>query len=146
MPRGRSKPSPILTGSLEAGSVGAQVVDQEAEGLLVETVLVRFLAAWTSGDADGMEACLHPDLRKHLVYAGRPLAHREAGHRLQDLLGFLGMGPAQPERHVGIRVLDIRGRSASVAVDLGGWFGYIHLRRIREGWRLVNVLWEWQRA
>lgn len=146
MPRGRSKPSAILTDSLEIGAGGDRVLDSAAEGLLVETVLVRFLAAWTCGDADALEACLHPDLRKHLVYAGGTLSHREAAHRLQELLGFLGMGPAQPERHVGIRLLDLRGRSASAAVDLGGWFGYIHLRRVPEGWRLVNVLWEWHRG
>lgn len=145
MPRGRARSAPVMAGAFGSQGDGLEAVAQaqEVARLQVEAVMVRFLAAWMAGDARDLEHCLHPDLTKHLAYVGPPIAPRAAASRLQALLALFSLGPAQAGVRVDLRVLDLHGRSASVAVDLGSWFGYAHLRRTLEGWKLVNLLWEW---
>jgi len=118
-----------------------QAVDQEA---IVE-VARRWAEAWHAGDFEAMAACLHPDLDHRILQAARG-----SGQELwavRDLLGIqAGLGPSltRAGRRADVKVLDARGRSASVRVDLGPWCAFVHLAARQGGWGIASVLWEWQ--
>jgi hypothetical protein len=118
-----------------------QAVDQEA---IVE-VARRWAEAWHAGDFEAMAACLHPDLDHRILQAAR--GSGQELRAVRDLLGIqAGLGPSltRAGRRADVKVLDARGRSASVRVDLGPWCAFVHLAARQGGWGIASVLWEWQ--
>lgn len=48
-----------------------------------------------------------------------------------------------PERRrTDVTLLDVFENVASVRVDAGEWIDYMHLARLEDGWKIMNVLWE----
>lgn len=41
-----------------------------------------------------------------------------------------------------VTVLDRTENAASVRIDAGDWIDYLHLVRLGDRWKIVNVLWE----
>jgi hypothetical protein len=47
------------------------------------------------------------------------------------------------DRHIEVSSVDIHGNVAGVTVRSSLYIDYLHLARTREGWKIVNVLWDW---
>jgi hypothetical protein len=94
-----------------------------------------------------MERALHPGLVK------RSLA--DDGSGLKDLTAqemveatARGVGKKRDEsiggdRRIEISVDDIHGGIASVTAHSAVYVDYLQLARTREGWKIVNALWDW---
>lgn len=149
MPRGRTRASSLVVGSLGPG-VPARSAEHPPPGdevqrqAIIETI-ESYVHAWFSGDAEAMERCFHPDLRGSLLESGQ-----ETGGRVvrvpacgQEIQAALGPYTHPAARILETTVLDIRGRSASARIVLRDWAAYIHLAFTGDRWAIVNVLWEW---
>ena len=119
--------------------------------------LVRdYYESWFEGDAERMKRSLHPKLAKRALLP-ESLA---AGHRddddpdpldedtAQTMVAATGKGIGKtrartPEdRALDIEVGDVYDTIASVTVRSVIYHEYLHLVRTREGWRIVNALWQ----
>lgn len=129
--------SPSVTTSGQATGYDAEIV----------TCVLDYYEGWFDGDAARMERALHPDLVK------RSLA--DDGSGLKDLTAqemieatARGVGKKRDEstggdRRIEISVDAVHGGIASVTAHSAVYIDYLQLARTREGWKIVNVLWDW---
>jgi hypothetical protein len=92
---------------------------------------------------EGMLACLHPNLAKHILgleFSSIP----EALERLVGVQALFGKAVRDRITETAVWVLDVQGRSGSARVDLGPWTAFIHLAAHQQQWAIANVLWEWR--
>ena len=120
----------------------AQSSDEEA----IRSTALDYALGWYSGDAARMERALHPDLAKRI-------AKRDAEGKVtldkmtaDELIGATGKGfgtrTPEDKRVADVKILDRFENVASVRLDMSGWIDYMHLTRVGDGWKIVNVLWE----
>jgi hypothetical protein len=116
------------------------------EAAVVATVLDYF-EGWFDGDPARMERALHPGLAK------RSLAD-DAGTLDETTATWMveatsrGVGKERDatvggDRRIEVDVEDIHGDIANVSVFSAVYREYVQLVRTRDGWKIVNVLWQW---
>jgi hypothetical protein len=151
MPRGTLKSSLLLVGTLGMVEVPEDAALQAAAVSYKSTpptdgiakVVQLWAAAWLDGNTEGMFACLHPGLAKHILGLEVP----SSAEALQQIIGIQSLLGKAVRDHVSkadVWVLDIQGRSGSARVDLGPWTAFVHLAAHQGGWAIANVLWEWR--
>lgn len=153
MPRGALKSSLLLVGTLGMAEVPEDAVaarpslaapaPSETDGMA--QAIKTWARAWFDGDAEGMFACLHPDLCRHIL-GWRTPASPEALQRVLGVQATLGRAVPRMQAEPDVTILDAQGRSASARVDLGPWTAFVHLAAHRGTWAIANVLWEWRKA
>jgi hypothetical protein len=133
----------VSTESPSAAASGQARADEEA----IVACVLDYYEGWFDGDAARMERALHPGLVK------RSLA--DDGSGLKDLTAqemveatARGVGKKRDEsiggdRRIEISVDDIHGGIASVTAHSAVYVDYLQLARTREGWKIVNALWDW---
>jgi hypothetical protein len=170
MPRGQEKQSRIVSGMLGSGPppagfppgvpAGLAVPTEAETRSAVEREVTAFAQAWFAGDAHAMTRCLHPDFVNRLLGVEAGVRRGDAPglqgfdglddlKLLDDLVqgvvglqGRLGPKTAPERRSLGVRVLDVRARSASAVAELAGWVLHVHLARGAGRWSIVNAMWE----
>jgi len=149
MPRGRTKASSLVVGSLgpgrQDGTAPHPPPGDESQRRAIIGTLEDYARAWYSGDAVAMERCFHPDLAGSLLQSG---SEAEGGvarvpARGQGIQSALGPCTHPAARVLEATVLDLRGHSASARILLRDWAAYVHLVSTGDRWAIVNVLWEW---
>ena len=155
MPRGQSKPFPILAsnlGNLEgaggrSGSTprrrwGGESNAEETRASIEQSV-GDFARAWFLGDSTAMLRCLHPDYVHRLVSIdGRGEPPTELLRSAVGVQGHFGSLTPPERRREEVRILDVRSNSASAIAFLGDWVLQVHLARSGGQWSIVNALWE----
>jgi hypothetical protein len=121
-----------------------QVLADEAP--IVATAL-DYYEGWFDGDAARMKRALHPELVK------RSLADDGSGvdtMTAQEMIAATAAGRGKErdaaiggDRRIEVSVDGVHGGIASVTVHSAVYIDYLHLARTREGWKIVNVLWDW---
>lgn len=120
-----------------------------ADSAAIRTAALDYIEGWYHGDAARMERALHPDLGKRIIARE---VNGEAGSvrhmTAAQLVEITGKGAGRrtpPEkRRTDVHILDVFGNVASVRIDAGEWVDYIHLGRFDDGWKIINVLWEYR--
>jgi Putative lumazine-binding len=132
--------------SAESPSTAPREQGPSDEAEIVACVL-DYYEGWFDGDAARMERALHPGLVK------RSLA--DDGSGLKDLTAqemieatARGVGKKRDEsvggdRRIEISVDDVHREIASVTAHSAVYVDYLQLARTREGWKIVNALWDW---
>ena len=151
MPRGALKSSLLLVGTLGLGELPEDRTPRpesvairptpHTEGIV--KVVRNWATAWLDGDTEGMLACLHPDLAKHILGL-EPPSNPEALQRLAGVQSRFGKAVRDRLSEADVWVLDVQGHSGSARVDLGPWTAFIHLAAHQHSWAIANVLWEWR--
>lgn len=150
VPRGTLKPSLLLVGTLGTAGItrplpeGAPSLRPSRQLEAAVRVAESFASAWFAGDAEALQRCLHPELAKRIVQVAdgavlEPFSLAQAA----GLPALLGNRTLEARRRREVTVLDLRGRSASLRVEMAGWNAYLHLASTGGGYGIVNVLWEW---
>lgn len=113
----------------------------------VRQAALDYIEGWFAGDSLRMARALAPELRKRIL-----VMDEETGRRWIDDMGVSkllwgtarGFGAEVPaaERRTEVEILDLFGNAASVRVDAGPWIDYLHVVKLDDGWRIINVLWE----
>jgi hypothetical protein len=157
MPRGLTKATGVRTGWLGGGPAAGSGVhpglslagpSERESRSAIRRAVSGFARAWARNDAQAMGRCLHPDFVNRLMglRSGREAAAGgDPGQVVRSVAGLqatLGDKGAAPEGSPEVRVLDVRGRSASAVALLGGWVLHVHLARAGRSWSIVNAMWE----
>ena len=158
MPRGVSKPFPIVSSILDGNraadiQAGCLRAEEASEVLRqsIEQSVSGFVDAWFKGDASAMLSCLHPDYVHRLMsIEGRSEPPGEASPEPPEALvrdavgvqGHFGSMTAPERRRRDVRILDVRHHSASAVAVMRDWILQVHLARWRGQWCIVNTMWE----
>ena len=112
----------------------------------IVTAAHDYIDGWYTGDAARMERALHPALAKRIQTADSTGTLTVADMSARELIDrtAAGTGTSDPARRSEVRVLDVFGRAAAVRIDASGWVDYLHLIHTPDGWKIINVLWEWR--
>jgi hypothetical protein len=124
-----------------------QALGNEAE---IVACVLDYYEGWFDGDAARMERALHPELVKRTLARDSDGAEALEMDTAQDMIEATtrGVGKKRDEstggdRRIEISVDDVHGGIASVTAHSAVYVDYLHLARTREGWKIVNALWDW---
>lgn len=117
-----------------------------AEEAIKQTAL-NYVEGWYDADPVRMERALHPDLAKRVLMpdarSGKgKVEHMSALTLVQATRARAGKPTPKEERTANVRVYDIYGNTASARVDMHDWIDYLHVVKMGDEWKIVNVLWE----
>jgi len=114
-----------------------------AEAAIVNAVLDYF-EGWFDGDSGRMERALHPGFAKRsLGKDGRTLDETTAEWMIDATARGVGVERDPGDRRIAVEVEDVYGTIANATVRSAVYREYVQLARTREGWKIVNALWEW---
>src|ERR1700716_26269 len=115
--------------------------EQTAAEAAVRATLLDYYEVWWTGDARRMERAVHPDLAKRALMAdgdsldqdtaASMIAATERGNRTKQAGDTIAELVFQ----------DLAPTMAAVKVRTGVYLEYLHLVRLREGWKILNALW-----
>ena len=123
-------------------SAGSAPSDEDA----ITATAMDYIEGWYTGDAARMERALHPDLAKRIVIAGPDgksvLQNMTAKQLIGATASAAGTQTPESERRMDVKVLDIYENAASVRITAGEWIDYLHIGKVDDEWKIINVLWE----
>jgi hypothetical protein len=106
-------------------------------------VALDYFEGWFDGDPARMERALHPALAKRsLAEDGRNVDHTTAREMVDGSARALGKARDVPDRRIEVEVADVYGSIANVTVRSAVYREYVQLARTRDGWKIVNVLYQ----
>jgi Putative lumazine-binding len=89
-----------------------------------------------------MERCLHPDLAKRAYLPGIDGKPQLSQISALTLIQAAKTFKVIPNRHAEVVILDRYEGSASVRTTFDNWIDYMHVVKVGEDWKIINVLWE----
>jgi hypothetical protein len=108
----------------------------------IERAVLDYFEGWFEGDAARMERALHPELAKRRLEEGDVLDTTTAQEMVDATAAGVGRGRDVPDRRIEIELAALDGSTASVVVRSAVYLEYVHLARTRDGWKIVNTLWQ----
>lgn len=129
---------------LFTASVAAQTDTSEKDA--IRATVLNYIEGWYEGDVERMDAALHPDLVKRIVFTdprmGRSM-YNEASktHMLEYTRAGLGKKDAKDKDKISMKILAQDGHIATVKSVTPQFIDYIQLAKWNDAWKIVNVLW-----
>lgn len=117
----------------------------EVEQAIVACAL-DYYEGWFEGDASRMRRALHPELvKRSLAEEGTSLHTLSAKEMIEATENGIGLtrDPGVDARDIEINVDHVYGGIATASVTSSVYVDYLQLGRTPEGWKIVNVLWDW---
>ncbi|TMG31243.1 MAG: nuclear transport factor 2 family protein [Chloroflexi bacterium] len=112
----------------------------------IERTLLDYFEGWFDGDAARMKRALHPELAKRPRGVDPSLAGRLGTITAQEMIEATAAGVGKtrdvPDRRIEVDVVDVFGDIGSATVRSAVYYEYVHLARTRDGWKIVNTLWQ----
>jgi hypothetical protein len=119
----------------------SKLADRDA----IVRVALDYFEGWFDGDAARMERTLHPDLAKRSpddAPAPDALEKLTAREMIEATAKGIGKTRDVPDRGIEVEVEHVHREIANVTVRSAVYVEYLHLVRTREGWKIVNALWQ----
>ena len=108
----------------------------------IRAAALDYIGGVLEADPARIERCLHPDLAKRAYLPGvdgKPqLSQISALTLIQDARTW----PVIPDRHAEVVVLDRYEGMASVRTTFDHWVDFMHIVKVGDDWKIINVLWE----
>lgn len=118
--------------------------ESDDEAAIVRAVLDYF-EGWFDGDLVRMERALHPDLAKRrLDDDGSALREYSAKWMIEATEKAEGKRQDPDERRLEVTVEHVYESIANVTVMSVPYAEYVQLARTKDGWKIVNALWQWR--
>jgi len=110
----------------------------------IVAVALDYYEGWFEGEPERMERALHPDLvKRSLAEDGMSVETISAREMVEATKGIgLTRDPGVDMRDIEIRVDHVYEDIATVTVTSAVYVDYLQLARTRDGWKIVNVLWD----
>ena len=113
------------------------------EQAIVATALDYF-EGWFDGDEVRMRRALHSGLAKRAPTEDDATLNETTAEWMFDATAnHLGKERDVPDRRIEVEVVDVHDGIATAIVRSAVYREYLHLIRTREGWKIVNALWQW---
>jgi len=116
-----------------------------AEHDAIVRAALDYFEGWFEGDAARMTRALHPDLAKRSpddAPAPGELEKLTAQDMIEATAKGIGKTRDVPDRRIEVEVEHVHREIANVTVRSAVYVEYLHLVRTREGWKIVNALWQ----
>jgi hypothetical protein len=114
-----------------------------SDELAIKETVLDYFEGWFDGDRVRMERALHPQLAKRSpTEAGVDLDNDTAREMIEATAAGRGKRSDPSERRVDVRIVEIHRKIATVVVHSAVYREYLHLARFRDGWKIVNALWD----
>ena len=132
--------------ALGVSDVCAQTNASDANNIAIKQSALDYIEGWYEGNAERMEAALHPELAKRIVRT-----NREGSSRLDQMSAMTlvqgtrrggGKNTPKEKQQKDVTILDVYENAASVKIVASDWIDYLHLAKSNGRWVIVNVLWE----
>ena len=114
----------------------ATITEQE----LVTQTALDYFEGWFDGDVERMRRALHPKLAKRAL-EDEDGALNETSSDWMIEATEAGRGK-RDDVTIDVDVTDVYGDVASVTIRSSVFREYLHLARTRDGWKVVNALWQ----
>jgi len=104
-----------------------------------------YYEGWFNGEPERMERALHPDLvKRSLAEDGMSVETISAREMVEATAKGIGLtrDPGKQARDIQIQVDHVYEDIATVTVTSAIYVDYLQLARTRDGWKIVNVLWD----
>jgi Putative lumazine-binding len=104
-----------------------------------------YYEGWFDGEPARMERALHPDLvKRSLAEDGMSVETVSARQMIEATAKGVGLtrDPGERARDIQIHVDHVYRDIATVTVTSAIYVDYLQLARTRDGWKIVNVLWD----
>jgi hypothetical protein len=111
----------------------------------IVAVALDYYEGWFDGEPDRMDRALHPELvKRSLGEDGMSVETISAREMVEATAKGIGLtrDPGVDMRDIEIRVDHVYKDIATVTVTSAVYVDYLQLARTREGWKIVNVLWD----
>jgi len=104
-----------------------------------------YYEGWFEGEPERMERALHPGLvKRSLAEDGMSVETISAREMVEATANGVGLTRAGKQaRDIQIHVDHVYADIATVTATSAVYVDYLQLARTREGWKIVNVLWDW---
>jgi hypothetical protein len=89
-----------------------------------------------------MERCLHPELAKRAYLPGVDGKPQLSQMSALNLIWDARTWRVVPNRHAEVVILDSYEGAASVRTTFDHWIDYMHIVKVGDDWKIINVLWE----
>ncbi len=116
-----------------------------ADEAAIAQAALDYYEGWFDGDAERMQRALHPDLVKRALHEdGRTLELTTAEGMIEATARGVGRSrdPGKEQRGIEVEIEDVHRDIANVTVYSAVYVDYLQLARTRDGWKIVNVLWQ----
>ena len=114
----------------------------KADEAKIRAAALDYIAGVLEADPERMQRCLHPELAKRAYLPGvdgKPqFSHMSAQNSILDAHTFV----VTPGRHADVVILDRYEGAASVKTIFDRWIDYMHVVKVGDEWKIINVLWE----
>jgi hypothetical protein len=131
---------------LSSTALGSGSLDSAKDTEAIKGAALDYIEGWYEGNAERMERALHPELAKRGIFVDKKtgkIAMRSVG--AADMVKYtkagVGKSPEKKEK-VKLTVLDVFKNTACVKIVSPDFVDYLQLSRYKDGWAIVNVLWE----
>jgi len=120
--------------------------DASADKEAIKKAALDYIEGWYEGNAERMERALHPDLAKRGVFVDQKtgkIVMRSVG--AADMVKYTKAGAGkslEKKEKVKLTFLDMYKNTACVKIVSPDFVDYLQLARYKDGWAIVNVLWE----
>ncbi len=110
----------------------------------LEKPIRDYVEGWYDKDVNRVKRGLHSDLAKRSINAENPESiDQYTRSSLLEIVPKYG-GADKNKRIVDIKILDVQNDIASAKVISNAFIDYVHLCRIKDEWKIVNVLWSFK--
>ncbi|MGE8433917.1 nuclear transport factor 2 family protein [Chryseobacterium joostei] len=119
------------------------------DSLAIKQAALDYIESQHTPNASRMERALHPRMVKRTFWKDKATGKdylRETNAESMILLAESynknkDKFPASPRKEV--KFLDISEKTASVKLIADEWIDYMHLTKLNDTWKIVNVLWQY---
>jgi hypothetical protein len=119
-----------------------------ADDKAISDVVLDCFEGWFDGDAQRMRRALHPELVKRPGRVDHSVAGALGTLTAREMIDRTAAGVGRtrdvPDRAIDVEVVDSHGDIACATVRSAVYHEYVHLLQTREGWKIVNTLWQWR--
>ncbi|PWN63308.1 nuclear transport factor 2 family protein [Chryseobacterium oncorhynchi] len=119
------------------------------DSLAIKQAALDYIESQHTPNASRMERALHPRMVKRTFWKDKATGKdylRETNAESMILLAESynknkDKFPASPKKDV--KFLDVSEKTASIKLIADEWIDYIHLAKLNDTWKIVNVLWQY---
>ncbi len=137
---------------LMLGGFSLSHAQTKVDSLAIRQAALDYIESQHKPDSAQMARCLHPRLVKRTFWKHSKLQQEYLRESHADEMILLAASynvkgdkfPANPRKEVVL--LDVSTNTASVKLYADEWIDYMHLVKLNNEWKIVNVLWQFNDA
>ena len=135
----------FITIFLLLSTVTIQAQQETNESKAIEKTILNYIENFFENNFEEMNKSLHPRLAKRGLNPDRTLSDDFPPQKLKELMETKQIFPLKNQKNI-VENIAVFGNMAKASLATGypktRWIEYIHLVKIDNEWKIINVFWE----